>query len=83
MDRYLWTAYKTSESQQVSSQKSKQKIQHRTQGQYTTVHKAPEAEGKAREASTIVCRTVQGTTDDWTQCCQARVTTGDKGIPHI
>ena len=52
-------------------------------GQGTFVYKAPKAEGKAKEALTIVYRTIQGTTDDWMQCCQARSTTGNKSTPSI
>ena len=38
---------------------------------------------KAKEALTIVHRTVQSTSNDWMPCYQARVTTDDKDTPQI
>ena len=65
------------------SQLSKKIVQSKTRGQCTIVHEAPEAEGKAREASNLVCRTVRGTIDDWTQCHQIRATTFYKITPGV
>ena len=58
MDRYPLMAYKVCRSQQAVSQYSDKVVQLRTRGQCTIVHKAPEAEGKARESSNIVYRTI-------------------------
>ena len=51
-------AYEASKSQQVASWSSEKAVQHQTKGQYTIVHKAPEAKGIAGKALTPVYKTI-------------------------